>query len=150
MPTLLEAAGVSSVPSCMLGRSFLKVMTGRERRQEVYGETGHHERSSHLFLIREKWKLIYRLSWPISSARSYILRKKFLFDLEADPGEQSNLLELPYANTFSEKMGGSLGRSLDRWFKHVRGGCRAYEPSESDSTMPTDLQERLKALGYVE
>lgn len=150
MPTLLEAAGVPSVPSCMQGRSFLKVMTGGERRREVYGETGHHERSSHLFLIRENWKLIYRLNWPISPARSYILRKKFLFDLEADPGEQLNLLELPHANAFLEKMAGSMERSLDRWFGNVRGACRTYEPTESDSTMPTDLQDRLKALGYVE
>ena len=146
MPTLLEAAGIPPVP-CMQGRSFWKVMLGKARRREVYGETTDYDHAK-LFLVRDHLKLIYELEGLLSPARSYRVRKRLLFDLRDDPGERKNLLGPKGAGNPPVREAESLQASMDRWYKTVRRPCRFYQPSEADTSK--DIEDRLKALGYID
>lgn len=144
MPTLLEAAGLPPVPG-MQGRSFLNVLRGEGQRRELYGETGFDD--VRVFLVRDRLKLIYHLGDPLEAIFSPRPVKKLLFNLEDDPTEQSNLLS-NHTETVGIKAVESLQTDLARWHALVREASGTHEPKEAE--LPKEVEERLKALGYLE
>jgi arylsulfatase A-like enzyme len=144
MPTLLDAAGLPPVPG-MQGRSFLNVLRGEGQRRELYGETGYDP--PRLFLIQDRFKLIYHLRDSLHKTLPPHPVKQFLFDLRADPGEQSNLLS-NHAETIGIKTVESLQTELERRRAVVQEALGIHEPKEAE--LPKEVEERLKALGYLE
>lgn len=85
-PTLLQAAGVQ-VPADMQGRSFLPLLTGRDKKSREamyyhYYENGEHSVSPHFGVRTRRYKLI-RFYKRVDGWE--------LYDLQKDPSEMDNL-----------------------------------------------------------
>jgi arylsulfatase A-like enzyme len=103
-PTLLDAAEIE-VPTEMAGRSVLPLLGGREVSdwpEEVFIQIS--ESHTGRCVRTERWKYSVRCpetdegGEPVSKPDAEIYEDDFLYDLQADPWEQCNLIGIP---TFS-------------------------------------------------
>jgi arylsulfatase A-like enzyme/Flp pilus assembly protein TadD len=133
-PTVLDLLGLSSPPEARVsGRSLAGALRGKEQAAEAvtYAESLVpllHFGWSDLRVVREgRWKYIQA-------------PRPELYDLETDRGERTNLASAQASR--AEAMRGALGRFLDL---ERQKGARA----QGTATVPTELLEKLGALGYV-
>lgn len=118
LPTILDACQVTStVRNDLDGRSFLPLLTRSdarwpERSLVIQAHRGDRPQKYHNFMIRRgRWKLLHA-----SGFGQEVFRGEFrfeLYDVEADPGEQRNLLG-EHADVASQ-----LQTEYDKWFRSV-------------------------------
>ncbi len=93
----------------------------------------------------DRWKLIRvpgpRLEWGMGRGRGRTHEAEYLFHLESDPGEQSNLAGLPSLEA------DWLWSRLQAW----QEAWRARQPmGTDDAELDETTRQQLEALGYVE
>lgn len=128
MPTLLESAGAGRVAQAQGRRLFSPGATG-EKRAAFATAT---QRQPGLFAVRTSR---YKLLHDIESGDSQ------LFDLQEDPGELNDL------SSAKPEVVGRLKRQLE---DHLADSLALGTLDVESAEMPEDLQERLKALGYLD
>lgn len=117
-PTLLDAAGIQA-PDTMQGRSLLGRLRGElpPARGSVFGQTSEAEVGR--FVRTRRWK--YGVFAPdanpreTGSAPAYL--ERFLYDLDHDPYELDNLIELPSHRALAD----SLQADLLQWIFEIEG-----------------------------
>ena len=129
MPTVLDLLGRQS-PAGVQGRSLAPLMTGetRDLNLDAYSESlyaRNHYGWSELKSLRSK-----RFKY-ISSTRPE------LYDLESDPGEQTNLYD--ERRSLAERMDAVLAKL----------GAEEAGPSSGPQAVDPETRERLAALGYI-
>lgn len=109
-PTFLDLAGLA-IPDSMQGRSLVPLLHGEtpeDWRKSIYyryyHDPGHHNTRAHLGVRTETHKLIYY--WKQDAYE--------MFDLEADPTEQHNLLFSPADSKANAPLFQSLKKELAR------------------------------------
>ena len=134
LPTFLELVGVPAPAGATFpGQSLAAALQGQEPPPApvTYAETLEprlHYGWSDLRSVREgKWKYIQA-------------PRPELYDLENDPGERRNLVEVEPSRV--EALQASLGRIL-------AAESTARGPGSSGASLPLDLREKLGALGYM-
>jgi arylsulfatase A-like enzyme len=128
MPTLLDSAGAAPVERAQGRLLFGAQETGLEERAAFATAT---QRSPGLFAVRT---LRYKLLHNIDSDWTR------LFDLQEDPGERQNLARREPETT----------ERLKRLLKsHLADSLNGGTLDSVTMEMPEELQERLKALGYL-
>jgi arylsulfatase A-like enzyme len=126
-PTVLDAAGLSS-PEGIFGRSLLPhLLDGSPIGERVLVAEGT------LYGAERKAAIL----WPHKLIRNERNGRTWLFDLEADPGEQHPL-------TGSPEIRDALAAALDLQLRASADGV-SYEQMEIDP----ELREQLRALGYI-
>lgn len=139
MPTLMELLGLPGLGDFQ-GRSLLPLVYGEETSAAIYGESSREppgrELSSHRFLVRGRYKFI-------NQEKPETEQERFLFDLQLDPNEQENI----YGS--EKKIAEEMESLLEHFITLVENDPRYSENLEPVEVDP-ELQERLRALGYVE
>lgn len=126
-PTIVEHAGLS-VPDNYYGHPLQRLVHGDWPRTEIIGGYGGEDRDSRFGCRTERWNYIWEENGPSE-----------LYDLEADPGEQTNVVER-HPDVVEE-----LRRRID---DHRR---RLERTDEDVSVEMTDeVKARLRRLGYSE
>jgi arylsulfatase A-like enzyme len=137
VPTILDLLGTAADPT-LDGRSLVPLMVGSEREDRLafsYLDLHGPERAAVRFA---GFKLIRNLE----AARSAAARHSALFDLRRDPAERRDV---------SRKQPAALQRAsvqLDAVLERIDAEGRPSFPNMTD--VPDELQERLRALGYVD
>lgn len=143
-PTLLDLAGLSAPPT----------MRGRSLGPALRGETAPRPEEFIFFEAPIGWE---RAKGRIFAARSekykFIGREKMdevaeIYDLAADPGEKNNLATDPELQKVAREVIGRY-KELDRQTKRREAGLPVAPPA-AKKTLDSDMQEKLKALGYVD
>ena len=129
MPTILDLAGVA-IPKAVQGRSLVRDVPGKRVDAPVLSETWyprHHFGWSELVAIRDgRYKFV-------------AAPRRELYDLEADPGETHDLAASNPARA----------DALERALREQLSGMSAQPPSASPRPVDSDVEQRLRALGYV-
>jgi arylsulfatase A-like enzyme len=135
MPTLLEAAG-RPVPDGLHGRSLLPLVQGGTRlARPAFAETTKARKSKHA----EEEKLE---AWCVYDGAHKLItftedrHPPELYDLDADPAEQANLVGRLAADPLREQ--------LHTWRERVTSGAAVENEGVDEDTMRT-----LRSLGYV-
>ena len=129
MPTVLEAAGIA-VPDVVQGKSLLPAARG--------------ERLD-LLAMSETWYPRYHYGWSQLTAvrdgryKFIAAPRRELYDLQNDPGEQINLAESNPQRTIA------LERAMSEMTAKTSASAKPQAPQQVDP----DVEERLRALGYV-
>ena len=137
VPTILDLLDTDADPT-LDGRSLVPLMIGSEREDRLafsYLDLHGPERAAVRFA---GFKLIRNLE----AARSAAARHSALFDLRRDPAERRDV---------SRKQPAALQRAsvqLDAVLERIDAEGRPSFPNITD--VPDELQERLRALGYVD
>ena len=127
-PTVLEAAGIAP-PEGTEGRSLLTRGLLHHHQRPVFSESV--GGGSHRVVVDGGLKLVHRLD-P---------EARFLFDLEADPGERKRLRPGVKRERFEQ-----LSSLLDAWEAHLEASRGQAEEVE----MTEEIKERLRALSYLD
>ena len=127
-PTVLEAAGIAP-PAGTEGRSLLTRGLLHHHQRPVFSESV--GGGSHRVVVDGGLKLVHRLD-P---------EARFLFDLEADPGERKRLRPGEKRERFEQ-----LSGLLDAWEAHLEASRGQAEEVE----MTEEIKERLRALSYLD
>ena len=137
-PTLMEFAGLDPDPS-LNGRSLAGVIRGEESEAELRP------------VFSEGFTFVNQFGDPLFfrsirlGQRKLILdfreQRKRLFDLEADPGESNDLLELESTS------GRTLLRTLIRIHRENLESPWGFQAASN--TVSPDIRAELRALGYV-
>ena len=138
-PTILDLLGIA-VEHRINGRSLKPLLRGDELPPvDAFAERLNVEHRDSKALRTERFKLIY--SFPKAKGRKQGLQENWeLFDLVRDPGEQINL-----ADRHPEKVA-ELNKRL-RTLLDLLADPR--ELDEGAQKLDPDLEERLRALGYL-
>ena len=139
VPTLLDLAGMPAHPEAE-GSSWRGLIEGDEAAGKAYAYTEAGYRSTPQRALRwGRWKLIHV---PDPEDQAIMQGSPFeLYDLEADPGETRNLIDV------EKQVAETLSRKLME---------RAGSPVPSEAPAPRELpvddatEEALRALGYIE
>ena len=138
-PTILQSLGIGYSEAEYSGKSFLSYLT---RRLGPPRDTAIIERLGCgydlMATVRKgDWKMIIRITRPQIE----------LYNLKADPGEKHDLSEskAPRVRAAYKEVYGVF----DQWFRKVN---RPLSSRNGDVTppLPPELQERMKALGYLQ
>ncbi len=149
-PTLLDAAGID-VPDEMQGRSIMPLV----RRQECDWPDEAFVQISEAQLGRairtERWKYSVvahdKDTWVDGHRGATRYEEECLYDLQADPYELRNLIELDAYNPFKEE----LRRRLLRWMKEVGEEEPEIVPAETrGSGQRSEWPEAVEGLGYCD
>lgn len=145
MPTLLELLGMSAPPG-LAGRSFAAALLGRAvwtGRGPVFSQaTKPHDPQSEggrRWKNLDKCRGIWDGAWKLQHCP--LQARLELFDLSADPGEQSELLAA--GSPSAKQVGRRLAGELADW-------SQAADPLETIEEDAAEVIEALEALGYVE
>ena len=129
MPTVLDAAGVA-VPPAVQGQSLMPAARG--------------ERLD-LLALSESWYPRYHYGWSELTAvrdgryKFIAAPRRELYDLQTDPGEHTNL-----ADSNPQRVA-ALERALGEIASRTASSSKTQAPQPVDP----DVEERLRALGYV-
>src|SRR6185295_1902520 len=129
MPTVLQAAGIA-VPAAVQGKSLLPAARG--------------ERLD-LLALSETWYPRYHYGWSELTAvrdgryKFIAAPRRELYDLLNDPAERTNLADS------SPQRAAALERALREMTAATSGSSKPQAPQQVDP----DVEERLRALGYV-
>jgi choline-sulfatase len=129
MPTVLEAAGVAR-PEAVQGVSLLPAARG--------------ERLD-LLALSETWYPRYHYGWSELTAvrdgryKFIAAPRRELYDLQNDPGEQNNV-----APSNPQRVA-----ALERALGEMTAKTSASATPQAPQTVDPDVEERLRALGYV-
>lgn len=143
-PTLLDMTSVPA-PATMRGRSLGPALRGESAPQPdefIFFEApiGWARKKGRIFAARsEQYKFIGREHMDVVPE---------IYDLEADPGEKKNLAVDPELQELAREVIGRY-KELDRQTKLREAGLPVTPPAET-KTLDSDMQEKLKALGYVD
>jgi arylsulfatase A-like enzyme len=150
LPTILDSAGILPRNPDLDGRSLLPILSGKEKEDRAFLsdysydplENPDSAMPPRVATNAGRWKFIMNKPWPQKYLDALIsppphLPPLELYDLESDPLERQNM---------AEKMPELVGRLRDELralYKDAAGrkGQR--------STMSKELQDQLKALGYI-
>ncbi len=137
-PTVLDLLGIP-LEHDIQGRSLaplLRAAGGRSR--EAFAETTNLKKTECKGLRTGRYKLILTFQRGADYATDPAARVE-LYDLEDDPGEQHDLTsEMP-----------ELAATLETRLREIVSGEAADAESAEPEVLDPDLQERLRALGYV-
>ncbi|PSQ09997.1 sulfatase [Halobacteriales archaeon QS_5_70_15] len=135
--TLARRAGAETLPEAFWGRPLDPLLEGRPAdwgREGVRG--GWRNRPD------EPRRLVYRtLDWKY--VRDYVHDRERLYDLEADPGERTNLAA---SGEDPPDVIGELRDEIDRYEREIDSTAVDVERVEMDA----EVRERLQRLGYRE
>jgi arylsulfatase A-like enzyme/Tfp pilus assembly protein PilF len=129
MPTVLEAAGIA-VPKAVQGASLLPAARGQRL---------------NLLALSESWYPRYHYGWSeltaVRDGRYKLIAapRRELYDLQNDPVEQTNL-----APSNPQRVA-ALERAMREMTAATSGASKPQTPQQVDP----DVEERLRALGYV-
>jgi tetratricopeptide (TPR) repeat protein len=129
MPTVLEAAGIA-IPAAVQGTSLLPA--ARAERLD-------------LLALSETWYPRYHYGWSELTAvrdgryKFIAAPRRELYDLQNDPGERTNLA------ASNPQRAAALEGALREFTKATSGSSPPQAPQQVDP----DVEERLRALGYV-
>lgn len=123
MPTIMELLNIPA-SSQTQGKSLLPLIEGAIDEEERYAYGGHGE-----FVRTLQWKLIYN-----RDTESYEL-----FNLQADPEEQVNLIDLKPEIAAHLKV---------RLLNHSKE-CMKLRLKPSETALTEEVKKRLKTLGYI-
>jgi arylsulfatase A-like enzyme len=134
-PTILDAFGIAA-PAAFQGRSLLPLARGgRSTDVPVYAETEHYRADGHRVAVRHG-TLKYVAAAERGGGDVAVLSEE-LYDLAGDPGELQPLARSAARDRMRQYAIGLLSRG------------RAEAPPAVRQELPADLQERLRALGYL-
>lgn len=143
-PTLLGLTELPTPPT-MRGQSLAAALQGEQLAASdgfifLEAPIGFARKKGRVFAARsEKYKFI---------GRENLVEVEEIYDLESDPGEQANLA----GDSELQKMAQAVIRqykNIDRQSRaRVAGGT--LPPVPAKETLNSDMQEKLKALGYVD
>ena len=140
-PTILELAGAEPLPD-VLGRSLVPLLEGGSSLPPapVVAELVDDPRTGELLLaVRSpEWKILVR---PKSG------RTIGLWDLEADPFEQTNVFRVDPELTASAVAG---LRSALAELEHLRDRHAHASSTEAAESLPADLLREMESLGYLD
>ncbi|MDO8543538.1 MAG: sulfatase-like hydrolase/transferase, partial [Opitutaceae bacterium] len=109
-PTLCDLCALPN-PSGIEGNSLLPVMTGRDDGSQRYALAESYRGNFAGRMIRTaRWKYFY-----------YTTGEEFLYDLESDPGEETNLVSLPAHRAMADEL---KQKALAGW-KHPQRSTRS-------------------------
>ena len=146
MPTVLEVAGVEGPRDRMQGTSLVGLWNGaREPGRTAFSEASAY--AEEFKSVRDsRYKLIFQIG-PDTVAqrgRSFVPSvpmRRFLFDLDVDPGETSNLLA-GASSPRAERIAADLEKKLR--------SLAEPKPAEVEEVgLDVKTLERLRAMGYV-
>ena len=142
MPTLCDWGGLDC-PATMEGRSFFAGEPATEDLNAPYRSEAALVDLAQRAAYRGRYKVIHA---PGQRAEANPPPRAWsLFDLEADPGEENDLLERPGLPEAAEQVFAVLRETIE-----AAGEIAA--PALAPETTPVDpqLEQRLRSLGYVE
>lgn len=138
-PTILQSVGIGYSESEYSGQSLLPYFT---RRGGLPRDTAIIERpgcgyDATIAIRKANWKMIMRLTRP----------KIELYDLQTDPGERRDLSASKAVKV--RKASVEINTLFESWYRKVN---RPLATRNGDATppLPPELQQRLKALGYLQ
>lgn len=127
-PTLVDDAGLD-VPRNFHGSSVRPLLDGEQwTRDSVIGDWENDAGEKRFYYRNDDWKYIRRTE------------DEYLYDLHADPGETTNVLD------DHPDVADSLGDEIDAHERAVEETAVDYDAVEMDE----DVKERLRDLGYKE
>ncbi len=137
-PTVLDLLGIP-LQHDVDGRSFGPLLTGASgRRLEAFAGRTNLKYTESMALRTGRYKLILTFPRGVSYATEPATRVE-LYDLESDSRELHDLTsELP-----------ELAATLEARLREIIAGGATGVESEEPAAIAPDLEERLKALGYV-
>ncbi len=137
-PTILDALGVPA-PGSFQGHSLLPLLHhGGRPREPIFSETDRNPGNrNHKLAVREG-SLKYVLVAPRGRESEDSIVREEVFDLARDPEEQHPLASPPELQHFRRI-------ALDHIALARRGG-----PQGDATTLPSDVEERLRSLGYLQ
>lgn len=132
-PTVYDLAGLPA-PEGLEGQSLVPLLLGKGRRTTlIFGHLMGHKRLYNWAMVRQgNDKYLHHLRMPHAE----------LYDLTADPGEQSNRL--------GDHDGEVLGGPLLAWLRQQWAAYRQLPKQEHQIVVDSHNTERLRALGYIE
>ncbi|MBW2398178.1 MAG: sulfatase [Deltaproteobacteria bacterium] len=141
LPTVADLLGVA-LDGDIAGRSLLPVMMGDEAEHRV-AMAGEIRRGTARIALRDgRYKYIAAIEKgpPANEMPGPPVPRVQLYDLEADPGETTNLARK------RPQLARQLARQLANWFNGLDGPPVEVKTGELDEK----LRKRLKALGYTD
>jgi len=141
-PTLLELAHLT-IPDQFEGQSLLYLVkdpSGKTFRKAVFMESGRNPKKPQLTIRSGPWKLIDVLNKK--TRRLMGGAKRYLFNIDKDPGETKNLIDQHAALTKK------LSRELWQWYKPKSPGPKEEEKIDVNS-FKKEEKEMLRSLGYL-
>ncbi|QGH35966.1 sulfatase-like hydrolase/transferase [Gracilibacillus salitolerans] len=104
-PTLLDAAGID-VPDELSGRSFLPLVTNKDIdwKNEVFIQISESQVGRAVRTQRWKYSVSNLSLHPAEHDKASVYQEEFLYDLEADPYELTNLIELKSHREVKERL----------------------------------------------
>jgi len=146
LPTIGEVAGLDLIPPGAPGQSLLQPEEDRILRSGIWGT-----RAPDFYAVsRGPHKYIYLNGMPQSQGarnrkRLFMVKDapgdEMFFHLERDPGERHNLAgDAP-------EMEALLRQDLFRWLSEM--GATARPPSEEQGRIDREMEEKLRAMGYM-
>lgn len=146
--TLLELCGLKPPKEHpAAGRSLLEVArgAGEEREEDLRLAAASSVKGGIYSAVSGKWKLIWAprvgIGWGLGDGAGRSRDPEYLFDLEKDPGEKTNLAGQ------GDLAASWLRSRLLAWIEHSRQSDEE-EPGKSQAVDPETLN-KLRALGYV-
>nr|WP_245780724.1 sulfatase/phosphatase domain-containing protein [Gracilibacillus orientalis] len=108
-PTLLDAAGIT-VPNELSGQSFLPLVNNKdtEWKNEVFIQISESQVGRAIRTKRWKYSVSNLSIDPVEHDKASIYQEEFLYYLEADPYELTNLIELKSHSKVKEHLRESL------------------------------------------
>lgn len=145
MPTVLDYCRVP-IPGNIDGISLLPAMEGKPLQDRpAYMETFFQKRGSVEHLLLGYRTVSHKLIYDIIQGSSE------LFDLQADPGEKSNLLQTPLGQGVREPTRSLEGQIREALLEHLGvESLKDLAQRKLAQKMDQATQERLRALGYIE
>ncbi len=138
MPTILELLGVPPPPG-LQGQSLLSLERAEQIDRAIFGEQIVPKKGKFIeerFIIQQNHKLIETIE---SGAQSFAL-----YRLDTDPTESHNLLQEGQAPP------AQLRRTLEQFKLQNQGHKWSVRRLEEGEVLDKALEERLRALGYLE
>ncbi|MBN2370120.1 MAG: sulfatase [Vicinamibacteria bacterium] len=147
MPTLIDLLDLEGVSPSMEGQSWLPLIEGRSQERVIHALTARDDEwaaqnGGAFALLGARWDdqmLIRRLS------KGSLVTTE-LYDLNVDPQERNDVAEVLRYRTRRK----TIDERLDRWIATSRIGLFDDTEREHGAILSGEIQESLRALGYID